>query len=160
MVSNNRAATCYKCGGPNHYARDCQAQAMKCYACGKLVRLLCSCSKTFVAHDTRAIFPETAPRQMGGLSILLAKFAISVAKRATFLAIAHLWKQTASQRPRPPLRHLQRQQRTLMRHQLSHLLLRLLLWPNTPVSLTPNDFLFVHFYFSVTASDLCQSHYD
>jgi Zinc knuckle len=34
----NRAATCYKCGGPNHYARDCQAQAMKCYACGKLVR--------------------------------------------------------------------------------------------------------------------------
>lgn len=36
-VTNNRAATCYKCGGPNHYARDCQAQAMKCYACGKLV---------------------------------------------------------------------------------------------------------------------------
>jgi hypothetical protein len=90
MVSNNRAATCYKCGGPNHYARDCQAQAMKCYACGKLVRLLCSCSKAFVAHDTRAIFPETAPRQTGGLSTLLAKFAISVAKRATFLAIAHL----------------------------------------------------------------------
>ena len=37
-VQNNRAAFCYKCGGPNHYARDCQAQAMKCYACGKLVR--------------------------------------------------------------------------------------------------------------------------
>ena len=36
-VTTNRAATCYKCGGPNHYARDCQAQAMKCYACGKLV---------------------------------------------------------------------------------------------------------------------------
>jgi cellular nucleic acid-binding protein len=35
-----RAATCYKCGGPNHFARDCQAQAMKCYACGKLVSLL------------------------------------------------------------------------------------------------------------------------
>ena len=38
-VTTNRAATCYKCGGPNHYARDCQAQAMKCYACGKLVGL-------------------------------------------------------------------------------------------------------------------------
>jgi len=34
-----RAATCYKCGGPNHFARDCQAQAIKCYACGKLVGL-------------------------------------------------------------------------------------------------------------------------
>lgn len=32
-----RVATCFKCGGPNHYARDCQAQTMKCYACGKLV---------------------------------------------------------------------------------------------------------------------------
>ncbi|KAI5306742.1 hypothetical protein KEM56_007368, partial [Ascosphaera pollenicola] len=29
--------TCYKCGGPNHFARDCQANALKCYACGKLV---------------------------------------------------------------------------------------------------------------------------
>ena len=35
-----RAATCYKCGGPNHFARDCQAAAQKCYACGKLVSAL------------------------------------------------------------------------------------------------------------------------
>lgn len=40
----NRAATCYKCGGPNHFARDCQAQAMKCYACGKLGHISRDCS--------------------------------------------------------------------------------------------------------------------
>lgn len=35
--------TCYKCGGPNHFARDCQAQAMKCYACGKLGHISKEC---------------------------------------------------------------------------------------------------------------------
>ncbi|KAK9456255.1 zinc knuckle domain-containing protein-containing protein [Dipodascopsis uninucleata] len=38
-----RTATCYKCGGPNHYARDCQAQTMKCYACGKLGHISRDC---------------------------------------------------------------------------------------------------------------------
>jgi len=39
-----RTATCYKCGGPNHFARDCQAQAMKCYACGKLGHISRDCT--------------------------------------------------------------------------------------------------------------------
>ncbi|QSS61986.1 zinc knuckle domain-containing protein [Histoplasma capsulatum] len=39
----SRTAMCYKCGGPNHFARDCQAQAMKCYACGKLGHISRDC---------------------------------------------------------------------------------------------------------------------
>lgn len=39
-----RQATCFKCGGPNHYARDCQSQAMKCYACGKLGHISRDCT--------------------------------------------------------------------------------------------------------------------
>lgn len=44
FAGGNRAATCYKCGGPNHFARDCQAQAMKCYACGKLGHISRDCT--------------------------------------------------------------------------------------------------------------------
>jgi len=44
LTNVNRAATCYKCGGPNHFARDCQAQAMKCYACGKLGHISRDCT--------------------------------------------------------------------------------------------------------------------
>jgi cellular nucleic acid-binding protein len=32
---DGRLQTCYKCGGPNHFARDCHAKSVKCYACGK-----------------------------------------------------------------------------------------------------------------------------
>jgi cellular nucleic acid-binding protein len=44
FVGGARQATCYKCGGPNHFARDCQAQAMKCYACGKLGHISRDCT--------------------------------------------------------------------------------------------------------------------
>ncbi|KAL1836138.1 hypothetical protein VTJ49DRAFT_5536 [Mycothermus thermophilus] len=44
FVGGARHATCYKCGGPNHFARDCQAQAMKCYACGKLGHISRDCT--------------------------------------------------------------------------------------------------------------------
>ncbi|BFZ60623.1 hypothetical protein YB2330_001663 [Saitoella coloradoensis] len=42
--AGGRAQTCYKCGGPNHFARDCQAQAVKCYACGKYGHISSACS--------------------------------------------------------------------------------------------------------------------
>ena len=35
--------TCYKCGGPNHFARDCQANTVKCYACGKVGHISKDC---------------------------------------------------------------------------------------------------------------------
>jgi hypothetical protein len=130
MVSNNRAATCYKCGGPNHYARDCQAQAMKCYACGKLVRVPFRSLNTLLTDRTRVIFPETAPRQTVALSTLLARFATSAAKLATFLAIAHLPKQTASQQRRQHQPPLSRQQRKRTRHHPFRLLLQLLQRPS------------------------------
>jgi hypothetical protein len=130
MVSNNRAATCYKCGGPNHYARDCQAQAMKCYACGKLVRCPFQFPKTLRAYDIRATFPETARRQTVALSTLPAKSATSVAKLAISLEIAHLPKQTVSQQLRQHLPQLSQQQKKLTQHHPFRLLPPLLQWPN------------------------------
>ncbi|KAI9885124.1 MAG: Meiotic recombination protein dmc1 [Watsoniomyces obsoletus] len=44
FVSGPRTATCYRCGGPNHFARDCQAQGTKCYACGRLGHISRECT--------------------------------------------------------------------------------------------------------------------
>ncbi|KAF9575493.1 hypothetical protein EC968_002754 [Mortierella alpina] len=38
-----RIIVCYKCGGPNHFARDCKASAVKCYNCGKLNHISRDC---------------------------------------------------------------------------------------------------------------------
>jgi cellular nucleic acid-binding protein len=57
-IQTNRNATCYKCGGPNHYARDCQAQAMKCYACGKLGHISRDCT----APNGGAVGSGAAPK--------------------------------------------------------------------------------------------------
>ncbi|KAF7723204.1 hypothetical protein EC973_002279 [Apophysomyces ossiformis] len=34
---------CYKCGGYNHFARDCQANSVKCYNCGKFGHISRDC---------------------------------------------------------------------------------------------------------------------
>ncbi|RUS16291.1 hypothetical protein BC937DRAFT_91403 [Endogone sp. FLAS-F59071] len=34
---------CYKCGGYNHFARDCQANGVKCYNCGKFGHISRDC---------------------------------------------------------------------------------------------------------------------
>ncbi len=44
FAAGGARSMCYKCGGPNHFARDCQAQAMKCYACGKLGHISRDCT--------------------------------------------------------------------------------------------------------------------
>ena len=46
---DGRVQTCYKCGGPNHFARDCHAKSVKCYACGKFEGHIVRLNQTFLA---------------------------------------------------------------------------------------------------------------
>ncbi|CAO3693713.1 unnamed protein product [Umbelopsis ramanniana] len=39
----NFRVICYKCGGYNHFARDCQASGVKCYNCGKFGHISRDC---------------------------------------------------------------------------------------------------------------------
>jgi cellular nucleic acid-binding protein len=96
-VTTNRAATCYKCGGPNHYARDCQAQAMKCYACGKLVSSG-HAADVYIANMLRDISLVTALHQTEDPSTPLARPATSVTSLATSARTA-LPKSTVRQTP-------------------------------------------------------------
>lgn len=41
---SGKATTCYKCGGPNHFAKDCQAGSVKCYSCGKTGHISKECN--------------------------------------------------------------------------------------------------------------------
>ncbi|KAK9324091.1 putative cellular nucleic acid-binding protein [Lipomyces orientalis] len=44
FINGRQWQTSNGAAGPNHYARDCQAQAMKCYACGKLGHISRDCT--------------------------------------------------------------------------------------------------------------------
>ena len=134
---------------------------MKCYACGKLVRIRFPTLKELLADDIRVIFLETAPRQTVALSTRLARSATSAVRLAIFLATAHLPKRTASQQLRQHQPHLPRQPRKPTRHhpfQLSLQLPQRYNYYSSTSDQTP--FFSVHFHiFNATPSDLCQFRY-
>ena len=75
--------------GPNHYARDCQAQAMKCYACGKLGHISRECSAPNGGPLSTAGKTCYKCGEAGEIEIESPKLCIYLTLvKATFLAIA------------------------------------------------------------------------
>ena len=103
FAGGQRTATCFKCGGPNHYARDCQALAMKCYACGKLVRVLEQRILSPKTDSLRATFHETVRHQMVAPLIPLVRCVIDVGKQVISHATAPQPKPTVKPRLPTPL---------------------------------------------------------
>lgn len=85
--------------GPNHYARDCQAQAMKCYACGKLGHISRDCNAPNGGPLSTAGKSCYKCGEAGKIEIENSKLCIHLTQvKATLLAIAinqRTWRQMA-----------------------------------------------------------------
>lgn len=77
-----------RCGGPNHFARDCQAQAMKCYACGKIFHDNSCFSRTDNLQASLDISPAIVLHQMVDHSTLPEKPATNAVTLDTSPVIA------------------------------------------------------------------------
>ena len=80
------SVTCYKCKGPNHFARDCvqrhEMACVHCYRCNKISHLVRDCLGNMSEDETST--KDYSPRQ--GVNVALPTVTVSV-DRASCLAI-------------------------------------------------------------------------